>query len=270
MCICSLLVVGAIVTAAEAQVPARGRDQSPNPDVALIVPLRIHILTAADLDLANCKLRDSDIKRIVAKLNSIWKKAGIYFGLESIVHEPAVQTERFRLLVELNEGKLAPRDFASLVPKPSRAFDGLQVVFFHELPMNGAYIGDDLVLAQEGAQLNPVPGGIDEPIPRVLGFALAHALSLEARRGPETSLLAVGTTGIELDAREIARARRVAKTVKGAMTVDEVKLGAKTAQASGQAERAQRLQMWLKEIQAGARNAAAKRPGSAGRGAPRN
>ena len=96
--------------------------------------------------------------------------------------------------------------------------------------------------------MNPVDEGIDEPIPRVLGFTIGVALGLEARREPVTSLLALGTTGTDLNTSDIDRARRVAKTVTGVMTIDETEKAAASAQAAGQADRARRLRSWLAEI----------------------
>ncbi len=170
----------------------------------LIVPVRVHILTAPDLELANCKLRDSDITRVIAKLNAIWRQAGITLGVESIVREPAAQRDRFRLLVVLTHGQLDLADLELLLPKPSRVFDGLNVYFFHDLPFNGSYVGGDCVLLQEGAQLNEVAGGSDEPMARVAGHCVGRALGLPPRREPQTSLMALGTTGFALDADESA------------------------------------------------------------------
>jgi hypothetical protein len=141
-------------------------------------------------------LKGADVTRIVGKLNTIWNQAGIHFGLESIVREPAAQRERFRLMAELQRGELEMSDFQLLLPRQCRVFDGLHAYFFHELPFNGAYLGDDCAIVQEGARLKAVEGGNDEPLPRVLGFALGQALSLQARREPETSLMASGTTGV--------------------------------------------------------------------------
>jgi hypothetical protein len=217
-------------------------------DRFLIVPLRAHVLSAPDLELANCKLKDADVTRLVGKLNTIWNKAGIHFGLESIVREPAAQRDRFRLMTELTGGELEMSDFQLLLPKPSRVFDGLHAVFFHELPFNGAYLGDDCAIVQEGARLKPVAGGSDEAVPRVLGFALGRALGLQPRREPETSLMALGTTGVALEADDVARARRVAQTIKGVMTTSEARQSASAAQAAGQADRAKQVRSWLAEI----------------------
>ncbi len=107
----------------------------------------------------------------IGKLNTLWSKAGIYFGLETIVREPAAQTDRFRQLVERKNGKLGVLDYFTLLLKPGRGFDGFHAFFFHDLPMNGASVVEDIVIVTEQARLKPVEGGIDEPIPRVLGFS---------------------------------------------------------------------------------------------------
>jgi hypothetical protein len=116
--------------------------------------------------------------------------------------------------------------------------------------MNGVSLVDDIVILNEQAQLNAVNGGIDEPIPRVLGFTIGVTLGLTPRRAPETSLLAVGTTGTELNAADVALARGVAKTVEGVMTVEEAQKAAVAAQAAGQVDRAKLLLSWLTEIAA--------------------
>jgi hypothetical protein len=110
-------------------------------------------------------LKDADVSQIVGKLNAIWHKAGLHFGLESIVREPAAQRERFRLMAELQRGALEMSDFQLLLPRQSGVFDGLHAYFFHELPFNGAYLGDDCAIVQEGARLKAVEGGSDERQP---------------------------------------------------------------------------------------------------------
>ena len=54
---------------------------------------------------------------------------GIYFGLDSIAREPAAQTERFRNVVERKNGKIWVVDYSTLLPRPSRGFDGFQLFF---------------------------------------------------------------------------------------------------------------------------------------------
>ena len=241
------LMIG-IATLGYGAEPSRDPAQLAAADRFLIVPLRVHVLTAPDLELADCKLKDADVTRIVGKLNAIWSKAGIHFGLESVVREPAAQQDRFRLIVELKQGELEQSDFQLLLPRQNRVFDGLQAFFFHELPFNGTYLGDDCVIVREGVQLKAVAGGSDEPMARVLGFSLGRALSLTPRREPETSLMALGTSGMSLDADDAERARRVAKTIKGVMTLADTRQAAEAAQAAGQADRAKRLRTWLAEV----------------------
>ncbi len=249
MCAAALVLVTGIATFAGWPQPLDEAAQPITSDRFLIIPLRAHVLSAPDLELADCKLKDADVTRIVGKLNTIWNKAGIHFGLESIIREPAVQRDRFRLLVELKAGEMEMTDFQLLIPKQSRLFDGLHAVFFHELPFNGGYLGDDCAIVQEGAQLKPVVRGSDEAMPRVLGFALGRALGLNPRREPETSLMALGTTGVAIDADDTERARRVAKTIKGTTTFADARKAAEDAQAAGQADRAKRIRSWLAEIE---------------------
>jgi hypothetical protein len=59
---------------------------------------------------------------------------------------------------------------------------------------------------QEAARLNPVPGGIDEPLPRVTSHELGHGLQLPHRQA-RTNLMASGTTGTSLNEAEIETAR---------------------------------------------------------------
>ncbi len=252
----SALALGILIIAG-GRGPARAGTLAQAPAEVLIIPVRIHILTSPDLDLANCKLRDSDVARVIGKVNAIWSQAGITYGVESIVREPAAQRDRFRLVVELKQGDLDLADLDLLLPKSSRVFDGLHIYFFHELPFNATYTSGDSVLVQEGASLNEVAGGSDEPMARVTADSLGRGLSLSPRREPATSLMALGTTGFALDPDDVARARRVAKTVPGAMTLAEARKAADTAKASGDTARARLLQSWL--------DAAASKTGEAAR-----
>jgi hypothetical protein len=222
--------------------------EPPAADQFLIVPLRIHILRTPDLALANCKLEDGDVERVVRNLNTIWRKAGIVFGVESIVHEAAVQQERFRLIVKLNEGQIGLTDFQLLLPKPSRVFDGLHAYFFHELPFNGAYVGEESVILHEGAALNAVAGGIDDTMARVLGHCFGRTFGLRPREEPPTSLLALGTTGRDLDSAEVDRARRVVKTIDGVLTVADARKAAAEFEAAQRPDYAKRLRSWLAAI----------------------
>lgn len=229
----------------------------PSPDVLsapkveefLFLPLRLHVLAAEGEPEVHCLLTDSDLRRVLGKANGIWNKAGVHWGLEAIVREPAARLERFRTARALTE-RPSLGLYRVLVPDESRETDGLHVFYVHELPVNGVWMGTNFAIVKEKASLRPVPGGIDEPIPRVTAHELGHALGLNHRQD-RTNLLASGTTGTTLNASEVATARKTALTIKGALTLANLREEATKADP----ERARRLWSWLSEVPGGAEEA---------------
>ena len=213
----------------------------------IVIPLRVHVLSADNLDEVDCHLKDEDIRRILGKVNAIWTPAGIHFGLESIVREEAEGQGRFRLVRDL-EGNPPLGLFRVLRPEKSRKFEGLHVYYVHKMPVNGVYMDEDFAFVQETARLREVEGGLDEPIPRVTAHELGHALGL-AHRQDTTNLLASGTTGTALNAREIAAARGVAAKTAGASTVAELRKEAAKAEEDGKDERARMLRGWIEQVE---------------------
>ena len=126
----------------------------------VIIPLRVHVLRSAEIDQANCRLTDAEVARVAGNINAIWHKAGIHFGVESILCEPAAQQERFRVTAAASGGEIGAGSLWMLLPRASRAFDGVHVYYFHELPFNSAYMGDEVVFSNEGAQVHEVPGAV--------------------------------------------------------------------------------------------------------------
>jgi hypothetical protein len=223
----------------------------------VVIPLRVHILTATDLPDVDCHLRDADITRILGKVNAIWNRAGIHWGLESIVREPAAQQGRFRVARSLEEEPNLAL-FRLLMPHDSRLADGLNVYYVHKFPVNGVWLGESTAFIQETAALRPVEGGIDEPVPRVTAHELGHALGLPHRQA-RTNLLASGTTGTLLNAEEVESARREAQATRGAVTVENLRRAAEKAVEAGDLAVARRSWTWLSEIPGEGAAAAKKR-----------
>ncbi len=243
-----------LLTAARADDPP----SPPSPDVTrppaadefMVIPLRVHVLTSADLPDVDCALADADVRRVVAKVNGIWHVAGVHFGLGPIVREPAARQGRFRAAREA--GAADPLAlFRLLAPESSRSGEGVDVYYVHRLPVNGVLLDDRMAFIQETAGLRPVPGGLDEPLPRVTAHELGHALGL-LHRQDRTNLLASGTTGTTLNEAEVSRARDHARKIPGALAVPDLRKKAEEADARGDAPEARRLRARLAEIPGGA------------------
>jgi hypothetical protein len=218
----------------------------PAVDEFVVIPLRVHILSSTDLPDVNCGLTDADVTRILGKVNGIWHQAGVHWGLESLVREPASKQDKFKAALDADEGdKLGV--FKMLAPEDSRLREGLNVYYIHKFSVNGVFLGNGLAFVQETARLRPVPGGINEPLPRVTAHELGHALSLPHRQD-RTNLLASGNNGTTLNEAEVAQARKKAQTTPGSLAVPELRKKVDEALAKGENAEARRLQSWLAEI----------------------
>lgn len=226
--------------------PAAERERSPSGDEFLFVPLQLHVLSAPGLPEVDCRLKDEDLARILRKVNAIWHHAGIHWAAGDVAREEAAGRERFER-EKVGEGARRLSRYRVLVPEPARKGNGLHVFYLHELPVNGVWMGTNFALVKETARLRKVPGGIDEPIPRVTAHELGHALGLPHRQDT-TNLLASGTTGTSLNAVEVETARRKAREVRGVLTLAELRKAAEAADAAGDRDRSRRLRAWLAEI----------------------
>ncbi|MDB5330345.1 MAG: Matrixin [Phycisphaerales bacterium] len=245
-----LCALGGLCALCASPAPADERSpdvtEPPAYDQFIIVPLRIHILSADDLPDIDCKLTDADVVRIIGKANGIWHQAGVHLGLESIVHEAAAHKDEFRMALE-KSGPDALELYKLLRPQASRDFAGMHVYYIHRFAVNGVFVGDGTAFVQETASLRTVEGGIDEPIPRVTAHELGHAMGLSHRQN-RTNLMASGTTGTLLNATEVERVREHVRHAPGAMSASEAHEAATNATKKGDAATATRTWGWLSEI----------------------
>ena len=238
------LGIALILAALSPRVADDEKIEPPKRSEFVVIPLRVHVLTADDLPEVDCKLSDDDIRRIVGKVNGVWHAAGVHWGLEPIIREPAAKQDRFRAIRDGLSGKMPPLGaFKILIPEATRAKDGLNVYYIHKFSVNGVYMDDRTAFVQETASLRKVEGGIDEPLPRVTAHELGHALGLPHRQA-RTNLLASGTTGTSINAAEIANAREIARKTPGAMTMDDL---SKAIDQEKDPVRAESLKRWRDE-----------------------
>ena len=172
----------------------------------LLVPLRIHLLSAKVATNLNTTLTEPDIARILPKMNRVWAQAGVHFFVESLVREEAAGQDGYAERARTNE----PPALMSLRPEASRDSNCFHIYYLHRCQPNGIYIGPGGIFVKDTASLRKVAGGIDEPLPRVSSHELGHAFTLEHRQSV-TNLMASGTTGTWLNDAEIKQARDAAR-----------------------------------------------------------
>jgi hypothetical protein len=231
----------------------------------LILPLRIYRLRSPSFSAADCQLSDRDFARILPKVNRVWAVAGIYFGLESIQEEPAdvaafARVHRtLRLLQPSREiaadavehastdwqASRASGLFKALIPRDTRDFNGFRVYYIQDFDVNGIYYGQREAIVKATARLRPVPGGIDEPIPRVTSHELGHGLGLPHRQD-HVNLMASGTTGTSFIASEVEIARKLANNVPGVVPYSQIQ--AIMAKSTDSAEQ-MRLASWKSGVE---------------------
>jgi hypothetical protein len=171
----------------------------------LLVPLRVHLLSAKEAPAIHTTLAESDITRILGKLNSIWSQAGLHFYVESLMREEANQPETYGQPAGPNDQSV----LLGLRPSTSLATNLFHIYYIKKLVMNGICFSE-AIFVKDTASLRAVEGGLDEPIPRVTSHELGHALGLSHRQNT-TNLMASGTTGFWLNDEEIKQARLVAR-----------------------------------------------------------
>ncbi len=148
---------------------------------------------------------------------------------------------------------LDSRQYRALIPAKTREFPGFRAYYIHQFDVNGIYYGRRETMIKETARLRKVPGGIDEPIPRVTSHELGHGLSLPHRQDT-TNLMASGTSGTSFNETEVAAARKTAKALPATIAyADLEKPDAKRTEA----EQKQRAE-WAADVRAIVKELAAK------------
>jgi hypothetical protein len=197
----SLLLALACSAASFASLHAVDEPVAP-PSPPIVVPVRLHLVHSTSDQEMNTTLLESDVRRIFAKVQRIWAQAGIQLDLESIVEtdaKPLVPDDP--MLPEQVRIKAA-------IPKEQLSPGAIDVCYVKSIRPNGFYYGEP-VIVKDTASLREVPGGIDEPIPRVTAHEIGHAFGL-GHRQEITNLMASGNTGFSLNAAEIQSARESA------------------------------------------------------------
>jgi hypothetical protein len=207
-----------------------------------IVPVRVHLLRDSETPAAVTRLTDKDIARIFAKVNGIWRPAGIRLWVESIVAEKPASTAGYEHAATLPTAALL-----ALRPEESRAAGMFNVYYIGEMAPNGIFMRRDGIFVKESARLRPVAGGIDEPLPRVTAHELGHGMGLPHRQDTY-NLLASGTTGTSLNETEIETVRRTVATLPWVRTPEQFLKDAERERGEHHAGMARSMLLALKEI----------------------
>lgn len=178
----------------------------------ITLPVRVHLMQSGTLPDMHTTLTEENVRRIFGKVNRVWSQAGIQFEIEKIVTTDA------QPLPADTRIKLEHDRVHAMIPKQSLSPTALDVCYVKKVTPNGFYYGEPVVV-KDTASLKEVPGGLDEPLPRVTSHEIGHALGLKHRQDT-VNLMASGTTGFGLNDAEIAIARdraerRLEKSQKG-------------------------------------------------------
>ena len=190
---------------------ARAEIKAPQPDFEeyLVAPVHVHLLvTPGELNLSTT-LKAGDIERIFGKVNRIWGHAAMHIPVAKLITEPAANPVLYRQ----NHKSRNLKWLLGIRPEKTIAKDCFHLYYIKRFAANGVYIGGDGMFVKDLARLRGVDNGMDEPIPRVTSHEIGHAFTLRHRQDI-TNLMASGTSGWTLNAKEIHQARTAAGKLK--------------------------------------------------------
>lgn len=165
----------------------------------ITLPVRIHLMQSDSIPAMHTTLVEADVKRIMGQVNTVWSQAGIQFEIESISPTSATpMPSEMRMKPEFDR-------VHSMIPKERLSAHAIDICYVKQVQPNGFYYGEPIVV-KDTASLREVPGGLDEPLPRVTSHEIGHALGLKHRQ-EVTNLMQSGTTGFSLNETEINTAR---------------------------------------------------------------
>jgi hypothetical protein len=196
-----------------------------------LVPVRVHLLRAPDT-AANTRLTKDDISRIFKKVNGIWHAAGVHLWVESIVSEKPADLSGHE-----HDQTLPDDALLKLRPEDSRAKEAFNVYYIGAMRPNGIFMRRDGIFVKETARLRAVPGGIDEPLPRVTSHELGHGMGLPHRQAI-TNLMASGTTGTSLNTAEVERVKHTLAQIDWVETPETFLKKAEELESKGKREEA--------------------------------
>lgn len=173
------------------------------PIPSIVIPVRIHLLQSARHPNLRSRIDEPTIRSLWTEVDSIWSAARIRFEIRSIDTLIALDVPPKRWLQR-------DRNWVkSAVPMDKLHGDSLDLCFVHEMGPNGFYYGEPVVVSETPSSYK-VRGGARDRVARVVAHELGHALTLQ-HRDPKTALMASGSTGTDLNEREIQSARKAAE-----------------------------------------------------------
>ncbi len=168
----------------------------------ITLKVRVHLVKSETMPTMHTTLSEADVRRVFTKVNQIWAQAGIQFEIESIG-----PTKALTLPPEMRTKSMMER-VLSMIPKDRLSAKAINVCYVKELEPNGFFYREP-IMVKDTAKLESVPGGMDEPLPRVTAHEIGHELGLKHRQ-EAVNLMQSGTNGFLLNDEEIGLARMTA------------------------------------------------------------